>query len=91
MEELYTLYNSKDESFHHFMNFFRFMIEKQRYHSSKENEDFVYHFDRLPKYLEELLSKIRYDTIQDIATIGMVVDRTSKNMNKLTNLSKGEN
>lgn len=89
IEKLYELFNNKDKSFYHFMKFFEYMIEQQKYNIKDKQlkEDYEYHFYRLPKYLKDVFQKVKYETMRDITSINMVADRLSKKINEL---SKGE-
>jgi hypothetical protein len=91
MHRFYGLVNRKQESIKDFMEFLDFMMDKYRYINSSELEpykaDFVYHFDRIPIYTREIMQKLRFALLGEIADISACTGRLSKKVDSFTNMS----
>ena len=72
MNKFYELLAAKHNSKADFMSFISYMIRQRAYINEFDEgtkEDFLYHFDLLPKYIDEQLSKSNNDILQKLATI----------------------
>ena len=88
--QMYLTINKKGNSFKDFITFIDFMFDNRnkinKLKCTKDRENFYYHFDRIPIYTREILSKLRYNLIVDIANIGAMTERMSKRIDEYTRL-----
>ena len=88
--QMYSTINKKGNSFKDFVTFIDFMFNNRskvnELKCTKDRENFDYHFDRIPIYTREILSKLRYDLIGDVANIGAVTKNMSKRIDEFTKL-----
>ena len=88
--QMYSTINKKGNSFKDFITFIDFMFDNRnkinKLKCTKDRENFDYHFDRIPIYTREILSKLRYDLIGDVANIGAMTERMSKRIDEYTRL-----
>lgn len=88
--QMYSIINKKEKSFKDFVTFIDFMFDNRgkvnELKCKKDRENFSYHFDRIPIYTREILSKLRYDLIGDVANIGAMTERMSKRIDEFTKL-----
>jgi len=92
IHEMYQKINNKDRSCKDFVEFVDFMFRNKDCIHKLENEidknNFIYHFNRIPIYLKDMLQKLRYDLFGDITNISVTVERLSERMNNFTNIEK---
>ena len=72
MNKFYELLVAKHNSKADFMAFISYMIKQRAYINEFDEgtkEDFLYHFDLLPKYIDEQINKGNNDILQKLATI----------------------
>lgn len=72
MNKFYELLASKHNNKADFMHFISYMIRQRAYINEFDEgtkEDFLYHFDLLPKYIDEQINKGNNDILQKLATI----------------------
>ena len=72
MNKFYNLLEAKFDSKEDFMAFVSYMIRQRAYINEFDEgtrEDFLYHFDLLPKYIDEQINKGNSDILQKLATI----------------------
>ena len=72
MNKFYELLVAKNNSKADFMAFISYMIKQRAYINEFDEgtkEDFLYHFDLLPKYIDEQINKGNNDILQKLATI----------------------
>ena len=72
MSKFYELLVDKHNSKADFMAFITYMIRQRAYINEFDEgtkEDFLYHFDLLPKYIDEQINKSNNDILQKLATI----------------------
>lgn len=88
--QMYSIINKKGNSFKDFVTFIDFMFDNRNkvneLKCTKDRENFDYHLDRIPIYTRDILSKLRYDLIVDIANIGAMTERMSKRIDEYTKL-----
>ncbi len=88
--QMYSTINKKGNSFKDFITFIDFMFDNRnkinKLKCTKDRENFDYHFDRIPIYTRDILSKLRYDLIGDIANIRAVTENMSKRIDEYTRL-----
>ena len=49
-------------------------------------EDYLYHFEKIPKYTREIIQQLRYQVIGDIASMAVVTTRLSEKVDKFTSM-----
>ncbi|MCZ2396090.1 MAG: hypothetical protein LC100_06050 [Chitinophagales bacterium] len=72
MNRFYELLVAKHNSKADFMAFITYMIKQRAYINEFDEgtkEDFLYHFDLLPKYIDEQINKGNNDILRKLATI----------------------
>lgn len=72
MNKFYELLVAKHNSKADFMSFISYMIRQRAYINEFDEgtrEDFLYHFDLLPKYIDEQINKGNSEILQKLATI----------------------
>lgn len=72
MNKFYNLLEAKFDSKEDFIAFISYMIRQRAYINEFDEgtrEDFLYHFDLLPKYIDEQINKGNNDILQKLATI----------------------
>ncbi|HHY13224.1 MAG TPA: hypothetical protein GX526_01070 [Thermoanaerobacterales bacterium] len=88
--QMYSIINKKGNSFKDFITFIDFMFDNRNkvneLKCKKDRENFDYHFDRMPIYTREILSKLRYDLIEGVANIGATTENMSKRIDEFTKL-----
>lgn len=88
--QMYSIINKKGNSFKDFVTFIDFMFDNRnktnKLKCTKDRENFNYHFDRIPVYTRDILSKSRYDLIGDVANIRAVTENMSKRIDEFTKL-----
>ena len=88
--QMYSIINKKENSFKDFVTFIDFMFNNRskvnELKCTKDRENFDYHFDRIPIYTREILSKLRHDLIGGVANIGATTENMSKRIDEYTKL-----
>ena len=88
---LYEYINNREKSFKNFIKFVDFMFENKNYVNSlkceTDREHFRYHFDRIPIYLRDMLEKLRFDTLGDIANTSNLITKVFDRVNELTEIN----
>ena len=88
--QMYSIINKKGNSLKDFVTFIDFMFNNRskvnELKCTKDRESFDYHFDRIPIYTRDILGKLRYDLIGDVANIGAMTENMSKRIDKYTRL-----
>lgn len=72
MNKFYNLLESKFDSKADFMAFVSYMIRQRAYINEFDEgtrEDFLHHFDLVPKYIDEQINKGNSEILQKLATI----------------------
>lgn len=72
MNKFYELLVAKHNSKADFMAFITYMIRQRAYINEFDEgtkEDYLYHFDLLPMYIDERINKGNNDILQKLATI----------------------
>lgn len=91
IERLYEYINNREKSFKDFIKFVDFMFENKNYVNSlkceTDRENFRYHFDRIPIYLRDMLEKLRFDTLGDIANTSNLITKVFDRVNELTEIN----
>lgn len=87
---LYEYINNKKESFGDFIKFIDFMFENKNYVDNLKDEidreNFIYHFNRIPIYLRDMLQKLRFDTLGDIADTSNLIRKVFKRVDRFTEI-----
>lgn len=72
MNKFYNLLEAKFDSKEDFIAFVSYMIRQRAYINEFDEgtkEDFLHHFDLLPKYIDEQINKGNSEILQKLATI----------------------
>lgn len=78
---MYNLLENKHKSPADFREFLTYMINERSYlqgMSEGEQENFMYHYDKLPQYFEEFIQKYEMDILKATVSIQLGIDRLQK-------------
>lgn len=91
IEYLYEHINNREESFKDFVKFVDFMFDNRnnihKLKCEKDRENFIYHFDRIPIYLRDMLGKLRFDVIGDIADASHLITKIFDRADEFTKIN----
>lgn len=76
--EFYNLLQKKHDSRDDFIAFMRYMISQRAYineFDDKTQEDFLFHFDKIPEYTIQYIDRDSSLILNKLATISMACDR----------------
>lgn len=85
MEEFYILLNKKEESQKDFLEFMDYMVinANQRFGDEKIQNDFNYHFNKLPGYIRDRFKMVEHQLLGNLADANMHITRATENLKKL--------
>lgn len=75
---MYDKLNERNKSSDHFRIFLRYMIcERNQLNGMDKDfkDDFMYHYDNIPKYFEEFEKRNEHETLKQLAVIDMAIDK----------------
>ena len=69
---MYNLLENRNKSFEDFKKFMDYMVKERAYInglSEKDLDDFLYHYNKLPDYMEEFYKRYQESIIRSLASI----------------------
>ena len=76
---MYNLLENRNKSFADFKKFMDYMVKERAYInglSEKDLDDFLYHYNKLPDYMEEFFKRHQESIIRSLANIEMQCSRS---------------